>query len=296
MSKILIRMVSHSLGDTIASLPYIEKFGQVNPDSELYVSINNNFINLFESVYPTLKFIKKDCDIVFDKILPLEYNFNTSVQYGYAKQLGFIDGPYLRPKVTIPNMERPIKSKYITIGTHSTSQLKYWNSPSGRKSQLESPNWNELCGMLRKKGYTPVVLEQHETFGVVPYWNGIPSKANKKFGQSLLETMNYIQHSEFYIGLSSGISWVAHAMGKPVVMISNFTEDWNEFDLSLSDYKRITNKTVCHGCWNMVKKEHSFDPNNWYWCPRHENTEREFECHKSITPEMVFDQIKDWLD
>ena len=46
----------------------------------------------------------------------------------------------------------------------------------------------------------------------------------------------------------------------------------------------------------MVKKEHSFDPNNWYWCPRHENTEREFECHKSITPEMVFDQIKDWLD
>ena len=243
MSKILIRMVSHALGDTTASLPYIEKFGQVNPDSELYVSINNNFINLFESVYPTLKFIKKDCDIVFDKILPLEYNFNTSVQYGYAKQLGFIDGPYLRPKVTIPNMERPIKSKYITIGTHSTSQLKYWNSPSGRKSQLESPNWNELCGMLRKKGYTPVVLEQHETFGVVPYWNGMPSKANKKFGQSLLETMNYIQHSEFYIGLSSGISWVAHAMGKPVVMISNFTEDWNEFDLSLPDYKRITNKT-----------------------------------------------------
>ena len=33
-------------------------------------------------------------------------------------------------------------------------------------------------------------------------------------------------------------------------MIANFTEDWNEFDLNLPDYKRITNKNVCHGCWN----------------------------------------------
>ena len=41
-------MISHSLGDTIASLPYIEKFGQVNPDSEIYVSINNSFIFLLE--------------------------------------------------------------------------------------------------------------------------------------------------------------------------------------------------------------------------------------------------------
>ena len=288
-------MVSHWLGDTIASLPYIEKFGQVNPDSELYVSINNNFINLFESVYPTLKFIKKDCDIVFDKILPLEYNFNTSVQYGYAKQLGFIDGPYLRPKVTIPNMERPIKSKYITIGTHSTSQLKYWNHPKGKKVQPEAPYWNELCGMIRKEGYTPVVVEQHEMFGWAPYRNGLPSKANKKFGQSFLESMNLIYHSEFYIGLSSGMSWVAHAMGKSVAMIANFTEDWNEIDLSLPDYIRITNKSVCHGCWNLENKEHTFDVSDWYWCPKHKDTNKQFECHTSITPEHVFNEIKKWI-
>ena len=295
MKKILVSIKSLSIGDTVAAIPYINKFQEVNNDS-IYVSISDWLIPYFETIYPNLKFIGKNSNEIFDKTLFLDYDFNKPIQQGYAEQLGFINAPYIRPNILIPNMERPIKNKYITIGVHSTSQLKYWNHPKGKRVQPEAPYWNELCGMIRKEGYTPVVVEQHEMFGWAPYRNGLPSKANKKFGQSFLESMNLIYHSEFYIGLSSGMSWVAHAMGKPVAMIANFTEDWNEIDLSLPDYIRITNKNVCHGCWNMVKKEHSFDPNNWYWCPRHENTEREFECHKSITPEMVFEQIKDWLD
>mgnify|MGYP003350300716 FL=1 len=78
-------------------------------------------------------------------------------------------------------------------------------------------------------------------------------------------------------------------------MISNFTEDWNEFDINTDDYIRITNKSVCHGCWNLINKEYTFDAQDWYWCPKHRNTEREFECHKSITPEMVMEQIKPFL-
>ena len=85
--------------------------------------------------------------------------------------------------------------------------------------------------------------------------NGLPSNCIKKINTPLDETINYIYHSEFFIGLSSGMSWVAHAMGKPVAMIANFTEDWNEFDLSSSDYIRITNKSVCHGCWNKINKD-----------------------------------------
>ena len=61
----------------------------------------------------------------------------------------------------------------------------------------------------------------------------IYSKSNKKIGIDLLESLQLIQHSEFYIGLNSGMAWLSHALGKKVVMISNFSEDWNEFDLSL---------------------------------------------------------------
>ena len=234
--------------------------------------------------------------MIFDKIIDLTYDFNKPIQQGYAEQLGFINAPYIRPNILIPNMERPIKNKYITIGIHSTSQLKYWNHPKGKRVQPEAPYWDELCGMIRKEGYTPVVVEQYEMFGWAPFRNGLPSKSNKKFGQSFLESMNLIYHSEFYIGLSSGMSWVAHAMGKPVAMIANFTEDWNEIDLSLPDYIRITNKNVCHGCWNLINKEYNFEVSDWYWCPKHKDTNKQFECHTSITPEYVYNEIKKWIN
>ena len=296
MRKILIFTESFSIGDIVAAVPCVNKFQEVNPTDDVFISINDWLIPYFSTVYPNLKFLGKKIDCTFDKIIPLVYNYNKPIQQGYAEQLGFINAPYIRPNILIPSMKRPIKNKYIAIGVHSTSQLKYWNHPKGKKVQPEAPYWNELCGMLRKEGYTPVVVEQDELFGANTLKNGLPNKANKKFGQSFLESMNLIYHSELYIGLSSGMSWVAHAMGKPVAMISNFTEDWNEFDLSTPDYIRITNKNVCHGCWNLINKEFEFDPHgDWYWCPKHQNTNRQFECHTSITPEHVFNEIKKWI-
>ena len=295
MSKILIFVESFSIGDTVGALPYIEKFVSLNSDDEIHVSINDWLIPFFQEPYSTIQFIGKKPEENYDKILPLKYLFDKPLQKGYAEQLGFFDGEYIRPKVLIPNMKRPIKGKYITIGVHSTSQMKYWNHPIGRRSQELSPNWNELCGMIRKSGYIPVVVEKDEMFGIPPHRNGMPSSCVKKIGNPLEESMSYIYHSEFFIGLSSGLSWLAHAMGKPVVMISNFTEDWNEFDLNLDDYIRVTNKSKCHGCWNRINKDYSFDSSDWYWCPEHKDTPRQFECHYSITPDYVYKQIEHWL-
>ena len=79
-------------------------------------------------------------------------------------------------------------------------------------------------------------------------------------------------------------------------MISNFTEDWHEIPVNHANYKRITNKSVCHGCFNKVGIDHKFDFKDWYWCPKHKDTPRQFECHTSITPNMVMEQINDWLE
>jgi autotransporter strand-loop-strand O-heptosyltransferase len=170
--------------------------------------------------------------------------------------------------------------------------MKYWNHPDGKSVQGESPYWNELCKMLRKSGITPVCLELDEEYGVPPYYNKLPNKSLNKVGMPLEEVVNYIEHSEFYIGLSSGMTWAAHALGKPVAMIANFTEDWNEMDLEEDDYIRITNKDVCHGCWGNT----NIDIGDWDGCPKHQNTNRQFECHTSITPEQVFGRIKKWIE
>jgi len=294
MKKILIR-IDVSIGDTIAAVPYVEKFSIDHSEEKILFEINDNLIPLLSPVYPTINFVGRNHNENYDEKIEFRYDYSVSVQSGFAKQLGYDNPEYIRPKIINLEFQRPIKNKYITIGIHSTSQLKYWNHPKGKRVQPESPYWNELCGMIRKEGYTPVVVEQYDTFGNAPYRNGLPNKSNKKFGQSLLESMNLIYHSEFYIGLSSGMAWIAHAMGKPVAIIANFTEDWNEFDLSTSDYIKITNKNVCHGCWNKINVDHTFDKHDWYWCPKHKGTERQFECHTSITPEMVLENIKHWL-
>lgn len=296
--KILVEFYREGtgLGDFISMMPYVEKF-RVHNDCELYFLARNNFLSsIYKDTFREINFITSKEGMYFDKVISLHHEkHEVPLQKIFALQLGFLDWKYLRPWIDVKPKERPIKNKYVTIGVHSTAQLKYWNHPSGKKSQPFSPNWNDLCGMIRKEGYTPVVVELNESFGIPPFRNGLPQKANKKIGLPVDDLINYIYHSEFFIGPSSGLIWIAHALGKKVAMISNFTEDWNEMDLSLPDYKRITNKSVCHGCWNRANIDFNFDNEDWYWCPRHKGTSRQFECHTSITPEMVFNEIKEWL-
>ena len=294
MKSVTIHLLSNSMGDTIAIVPYVLEYKRKH-NVDVFFKINKSFINILEPSYPEINFIGKDSNIETNETITLDYIFFKNIQQGYAEQLGFENPIYIRPIIKHRESIRQIKNKYAALGIHSTAQLKYWNHPDGKQVQEFSPYWNELSSLLRKEGITPVTVEKDSLFGVPPFFNGVPSKSNKKIGQSLLESMDIISNCEFYIGLSSGISWLAHAMGKKVVMISNFTEDWNEFDINTDDYIRITNKSVCHGCWNLINKEYTFDAQDWYWCPKHRNTEREFECHKSITPEMVMEQIKPFL-
>lgn len=291
----LITIRSNSLGDNIAAMPVIEKY-QAENQKDVYVKIKPEYIFLFENSYPSLKFISSKNNSTFTQEIELEYDFNENIQYGYAKQLGYTNWKYVRPRIVLEKKERPKLGKYVAISIHSTSQLKYWNHPLGREVQELSPNWGEICSRLRKKNLKPLVLEKFETFGQSPYFNGLPKKSNSRIDLSLEELVNYIDHCEFFMGLSSGNAWIAHALGKKVLMISNFTEDWNEFDLDCQDYIRVVNKNVCHGCWNKINIEYEFNSSDWYWCPKFKGTYREFECHKSITPDMVWEKLEKWVD
>lgn len=296
MKKVLIDLNSKSLGDTLCALPYVDVFRKsFNVDT--YFKINLNFKTIIEDSYNEINYVSGDENILYDKVIIIKWeDAHKNIQENIANQLGILDWTYIKPNIEIKNISgRPIKNKYVTIGIHSTLQMKYWNHPLGKKVQFESPYWSELCKKLRKSGYTPVIIEKDELFGVSPFWNGHPKQSLKKLGLTLNETINYIYHSEFFIGLSSGLSWLAHSLGTKVAMISNFTEDWYEFDLTDPTYKRIINKNVCHGCFNdKIHKIYGKDV-DWYWCPKHKNTNRQFECHTSITPEMVYEEIKEWL-
>lgn len=293
MKKILLKLKSNSLGDTIASVPYVSEYCN-NSENIIHFFINKSFIFLFLESYPNIKFISEIIES-YDEEIILDTMVLENLQLGFATQLGFTNPKYIRPNIVIEKKERPIKNKFVTIGVQSTSQLKYWNHPLGTKVQGSQPYWDELCKMLRKKGYTPVCIDRHGLFGHPDSWNGVPKNSVNKTGLELSEVINFIQHSEFFIGLSSGLSWVAHSLGKKVVMISNFTESFYEFDVNDEDYIRISDDSVCHGCFNRINVDFEFDKYDWYWCPLHKGTERQFECHKVITPSIVMEKINHLL-
>ena len=98
----------------------------------------------------------------------------------------------------------------------------------------------------------------------------------------MLDRINLIAYADFFIGLGSGLSWLANACNIPVILISGFSLPLGEFDTSY----RVTNLLVCHGCYNDIRVD-------WKdYCPYHLGTEREYECSKSISPGMVIEAIE----
>ena len=97
--------------------------------------------------------------------------------------------------------------------------------------------------------------------------------------------MDLLYHADFFVGLGSGLSWLAWGVGKPIVMISGFSLPGMEF---YTPY-RVVNFHVCNGCFSDSSIEFVHD--DFAWCPRHKNTDRQFECTRFISPQQVNNTI-----
>lgn len=273
--RVYIAFDSKSLGDSIAWIPYVLEF-QKKHNCKVIVS---TFLNdLFEEEYPEIEFVVPGTSVpniyamysigwFYDRHREPEVPNTIPLQKTITNILG-LDYKEILPKVHHRPNSRPYKNKYITIATNSTAGCKFWTREA----------WQILINYLHNLGYKVINVSKEDN----PFEN-----ANKISNTSMAHTINVINHSEFFIGLSSGLSWLAWGLGKQVVMISNFTEPDHEFTTNCT---RIINKSVCNGCWN--KPEFTFQKHNWNWCPLHEGTNRQFECHTSITAEMVINQIQ----
>jgi len=277
--RVLISFDSSSLGDTIAWIPYCEEFRKKH-NCDVIVSTFKN--NLLEKVYPNLIFVEPGTIVndifaqytfgwFYDKEKePIKPNL-IPLQQTASNILG-LDFKEIHSKIYFESKERPYSEKYVCIATNSTAGCKLWNNPMG---------WKDLTSYLLNKGYKVVNISK----------DGDRVEGVENISDDSMEnTMNVIHHSEFVIGLSSGLSWLSWGLGKHVVMISNFTEQNHEFTINCT---RITNHSVCNGCWNSPLFK--FDKGDWNWCPEHKGTDRQFECHKSITSDMVINKIQHLL-
>jgi autotransporter strand-loop-strand O-heptosyltransferase len=274
---VFIAFDSASLGDTIAWMPYCLEFKKKH-NCNVIVSTFKNF--LFKDVYPELQFINpgEAANNIYGMYkVGWFYNLdkeptlpNTIPLQKAATNILGLDYQEIRPRLSF-TPDNNLYGKYVTIATNSTAGCKFWTKEG----------WQEVINFLYEKGYTIVNVSKEKN----PFNNCIQIE-----DVSIENTMNVIHHSHLFIGLSSGLSWLAWALEKHVVMISNFTEANHEFTTNCT---RITNTNVCHGCWNNPLFK--FDKGDWDWCPEHKGTDRQFECHRSITAANVINAINHLL-
>lgn len=280
--KVMITLDSKSLGDSLAWIPYCEKF-RIKHRCRVVVSTFWN--DLFKDVYQGLEFVSPGSvipDIYASYTIGCwdrDLNRNkfdwreTSIQKICSDILG-LDCEEVKPRIKRPDTKIELNGKpLVTISEGSTAGCKQYQFPDG---------WQIIIDYLKEKGYEVAVISKESTS-----LTGIIDLTNRSIG----ETMSTILASEFYMGVSSGPSWLAWALDIPVVMISGCTNVWNEFQ---SNILRITNKEVCHGCMNSDKV--AFDRGEWHWC-LHKDTPRHYECTKTISPQMVINEMekKQWV-
>ena len=210
--RVFITMESSSLGDTIAWAPYIEEFRKKH-NCKLILSTFWN--KLLKNSYPDIEFVEPGTTVhnlfamyslgwFYDGDLEPELPNTIPLQKSATNSLG-LEFSEIKPTIDFTPKENPYDTKYVTIAPNSTSGLKYWNNKTG---------WQEVIDFLINNGYKVIDVSKE----------GSKYKGVEKLKDCSIEnTMNVIHHSEFLIGLSSGLSWLSWAIGKHVVMISNFT-------------------------------------------------------------------------
>jgi len=272
----LIILKTSALGDTISFMPYADEYAR---RLGIKCDVVSNFGFLYEELYQNVNTIQMPTDLsTYTDIICCDYIYDLPLQLGVAKQLGLADMGKIRPRLKKSGKSSPLNKKYVCFSSHSTAQAKHWNNNN---------SWEKLCDMLQKKGLVPVCIDRYYSFGSEGNWNEIPKNCMNKTGMDLTEMMHWIEHCEFFVGLSSGLSWVAHALDKKVVVISGVTTKDNEFD---DDCIRIHRDDVCNSCFNTPER-FPFDPGDWFWCPVHKGTARQFECTKRISAKQVMDAI-----
>ena len=243
--RVYISFGSKSLGDTMAWVPYCEVFRKKH-GCKLIVS---TFLNsLFKDQYPEIEFVEPGDTVpnihaqyrlgwhytsegVYDNNKH-PFDFKKMPLQKTATDILGLDYKEVRPLLKLPNTP---KKKKVGIGFHSTAQSKYWNNPDG---------WQTVVDHLNNLGYECMIYSKE---GDGYMGNHYPKGVKIYKGGNLQEIIDDLSSCEFFIGLGSGLSWLAWACKLPVVLISGFSEKWAETTL---DTYRVINESVCHGCFN----------------------------------------------
>ena len=226
---VFIKSDAKALGDNLAWMPYIEEFRIKN---NCIVVCSTFFNELFINSYLDILFVEPNIQIqnVYAQYYIgthniMNYCYQTSLYLNNPLQKIASDILGLEYKEIKPNIGVPlnvIKKKQVTLSEYASLKVKEWNIPGG---------WQAIVDLFVKYGYEVIVISKEYSY--------LKNVTNKSGDRPLRERIHDIANSEYHIGLSSGLSWLAWAANTHTFLISDFTPPYHEFQ---SNSTRIYNK------------------------------------------------------
>lgn len=286
--QVLIKFPVGTLGDLLGWFPYAEKFLKKH-GCVLECALGQELIDIFAPQYPELSLSTPQEVWMKEPYasyrVGLFFGGNRDHQpidfrmVGLHKTAGHILGvdPAEEPPRLNLDVPRRIAEPYVCIASKSSCQAKFWNNGHG---------WAVVINYLKSLGYRVLCIDKEPIVGQGFVWNHIPPGAEDFTGHlPLADRIALLRHADFFVGLSSGLSWLAWACKIPVVLISGFTLPICEFNTPY----RVYSTHGCMGCWDDITL--NFDHHDFLWCPRHKGTDRQYECTRLITGQQVLGHI-----
>lgn len=319
--SLLIFLTNGQLGDTINWMPYVLDFldqrGDLFSFITIKVKIYEFWLNVFSDYDPTpirdpetgnlINIALKGGKIVIRDIDEniAENDFDVSIGVGLMEDKDYIHpfgvnvsnhlGIELKPfsRLKLEDYYKPLdqserdtmsatnmgmwnsSGKHVCIAPCGTMKAKMWIS-----YDCEQDKWQSVVNHLVEKGYEVwwISREQCNLENVVDL-------SGDEY--SIEDRIRQLLGCEFFVGLSSGLSWLANACGVHVFRIDAWTFDWHGFTENLTS---ITSDAegVCRGCWHdtLVEKDFSHE-----YCPRN----MDFICSKSIPSIQVIGEIDKYV-
>ena len=219
---IFIKIDGYALGDNLAWIPYVEEF-RVKHNCTVICSTFWNY--LFEGVYKDILFVEPNTTIhniyaqyyigahTNDGIYSPSDVSKEPLQKIATDILGlewYESRPYIGEKYY--RMKPKIEGRYVCLSEHASGPEKYWREPGG---------WQKVVDYLNTQGVKVAVISKEPTTlkNVLDLTGDFPIE----------ERMLDIFHAECYLGVSSGLAWLAYALNTKVIMVSDGTPIWHEF-------------------------------------------------------------------
>lgn len=226
---VFIKIDGHALGDNISWIPYVEEFRKFY---NCKVICSTFFNDLFKDVYKEILFVKPNTNIenVYSQYYigagydgniiysPIMVN-KSSLQYVAISILN-LPPIEIRPPLEKLLVKRNNHKKYVCISEYASDPKKMWKYDNG---------WQVVVDFLNSIGYQVVVISKEET--------NLQNVIDLTGDQSLFDRAQTLYNAEFFIGTSSGLSWLAWAVNTHVFMISDVTHKEHEFRTNIT---RIT--------------------------------------------------------